>query len=154
MLPLTMIPLVSKAPMSTTLLTIRANPRWSVVMPAGIRALLPASMAGLSRSSAMVSVGPPLLASGPSCGLSGAAMVPVRSEPTQPELPSVSPIRLLPLEAKVPRASGPLVLAVFTATRVLPRVAVPTLYRPPPLLAELPLMVQLVSVMVQHISLW
>ena len=29
-------------------------------------------------------------------------MVPVRSEPTQPELPSVSPIRLLPWEVKAP----------------------------------------------------
>ena len=52
-------------------------------------------------------------------------MVPVRSEPTQPELPSVSPIRLLPWEAKVPNASGPLVPAVFPATMVLPMVTVP-----------------------------
>ena len=52
-------------------------------------------------------------------------MVPVRSEPTQPELPSVSPIRLLPWEVKVPKASGPLVVAVFPATMVLPRVTVP-----------------------------
>ena len=51
----------------------------------------------------MVCVGPPLSASGPSKGLSGEAMVPVRSEPTQPELPSVSPIRLLPREVKSPR---------------------------------------------------
>ena len=51
-------------------------------------------------------------------------MVPVRSEPTQPELPSVSPIRLCPREAKVPTASGPLVVAVFPATIVLPRVTV------------------------------
>ena len=35
------------------------EPRWSVVTPVGIRALLPASMAGLSRSRAMVWVGPP-----------------------------------------------------------------------------------------------
>ena len=52
-------PLDSKAPMSTTVLTMRARPRWSVVTPAGMRALLPASMAGLPGSRAMVWVGPP-----------------------------------------------------------------------------------------------
>ena len=85
-------------------------------------------------------------------------MVPVRSEPTQPELPSVSPIRLLPWEAKVPNASGPLVVAVFPATMVLPsgHRAVTSLSRPPPLLAaELPLTVQLVSVVVPPlVSRW
>ena len=77
-------------------------------------------------------------------------MVPVRSVPDQPELPSVSPIRLLPSEAKVPLASGPLVVAVFPATIVLPSVMVvsESLARPPPLSAELPLTVQLVSVVV------
>ena len=34
-------------------------PRWSVVTPAGMRALLPASMAGLPDSRAIVWVGPP-----------------------------------------------------------------------------------------------
>ena len=34
-------------------------------------------------------------------------MVPVRSEPTQPELPSVSPIRLLPWETKGSEDIGP-----------------------------------------------
>ena len=53
-------------------------------------------------------------------------MVPVRSEPTQPELPSVLPIRLWPWEAKVPNTSGPLVVAVFPATMVLPRFTVRT----------------------------
>src|SRR5262249_28583472 len=52
-------PLASKAPMSTVALTMRLNPRWSVVTPAGMRALLPASMAGLPGSRAMVWVGPP-----------------------------------------------------------------------------------------------
>ena len=76
-------------------------------------------------------------------------MVPVRSEATQPELPLVSPIRLLPREAKVPRTSGPLVAAVFAATMVLPRVTVPLeLSTPPPSVAELPLTVQSVSVVV------
>ena len=76
-------------------------------------------------------------------------MVPVRSEPTQPVLPSVSPIRLLPWEATVPKASGPLVLAVFPATMVLPSVTVlpDVMSRPPPLSPqELPLMVQSVNV--------
>ena len=45
--------------MSTVLLTMRETPRWSVVTPAGIRALLPASMAGLPGSRAIVWVGPP-----------------------------------------------------------------------------------------------
>src|SRR5271157_1682613 len=51
----------SKAPMSTVPPTTRGKsvPRWSVVMPEGIRALLPASMAGLPGSNAMVCVGPP-----------------------------------------------------------------------------------------------
>ena len=103
-------------------------------------------------------------------------MVPVRSEPSQPELPSVSPIRLKPREPKVPNTSGPLPVAEFTATMVLriwtvpfalnippPRAALLALivqlvsevapsgpvYRPPPLaVAVLPLMVQLVSVLV------
>ncbi len=52
-------PLDSKAPISTVPLTMRLNPRWSVVTPAGMRALLPASMAGLPGSRAMVWVGPP-----------------------------------------------------------------------------------------------
>ena len=52
-------PLDSKAPMSTTVLTMRGRPRWSVVTPAGMRALLPASMAGLPGSRAIVWVGPP-----------------------------------------------------------------------------------------------
>src|SRR5437764_14803802 len=38
-------------------------------MPAGTRALLPASRAGLPDSCSMVCVEPPLLARGPSCGL-------------------------------------------------------------------------------------
>ena len=52
-------PLDSKAPMSTVLLTMRGSPRWSVVTPPGMRALLPASMAGLPGSRAIVCVGPP-----------------------------------------------------------------------------------------------
>ena len=51
-------------------------------------------------------------------------MVPVRSEPTQPLLPSVSPIRLLPWEVMPPATSGPLG-AVLPAMIVLPSVVVP-----------------------------
>ncbi len=70
--------------------------------------------------------------------------MPVRSELTQPVLPSVSPIKLFPCEAKVPRASGPLVLAVLSATMVLPMVTVPlTLSMPPPLAAVLSAIVSL-----------
>ncbi len=57
-------------------------------------ALLPASMAGLRASKAIVCVGPPSSPSGASSASSGWAIVPVRSEPTQPELPSVIPTRL------------------------------------------------------------
>ena len=62
---------------------------------AGMRALLPASMAGCPAARPSSQSGR-RMASGASRGLSGWAMVPVRSEPTQPELPSVSPIRLYP----------------------------------------------------------
>ena len=67
---------------------------------------------------------PPLLASAPSCASSGDALVPVKSEPTQPELPSVSPIRLLPWEpqADAPYTSGVPTLSVLPATMVLPSV--------------------------------
>ena len=88
------------------------------------------------------------------------AMVPVRSEPTQPELPSVSPIRLLPWDVKdVPafsKASGPLPVAVFPATIELATFIVPARrYSPPPLpVVELPLTVQLVSVVVPRLQLY
>ena len=52
-------PLDSKAPMSTVPSTMRGSPRWSVVTPAGMSALLPASMAGLPGNRAIVWVGPP-----------------------------------------------------------------------------------------------
>ena len=52
-------PLDSKAPMSTVPLTMRLNPRSSVVTPTGMRALLPAPKAGLPGKRAMVWVGPP-----------------------------------------------------------------------------------------------
>src|SRR5689334_8112585 len=81
----------SKAPMSV--LAKRVRPRWSA---AGALAELPALMAGLVGSRAIVWVGPPLLARAASPGFSGDATVPVRSDAIQPELPSVWPIRLWP----------------------------------------------------------
>src|SRR5262245_55685833 len=82
-------------------------------------------------------------------------MVPVRSalgpEVSQPEVPAVLPIRLLPWEVTTPRTSG-IPPPVFPATIVLVSVAVPPLLnRPPPprlVLVVLPLTVQLVSVAV------
>src|SRR3954451_1445920 len=55
----------SKAPMSQAPPTGRANPRWS---SAGQSTVVPASIAGLPASSACVSVGPPLSATGASFG--------------------------------------------------------------------------------------
>ena len=52
-------PWLSKAPMSTVPFVTRGSPRWSVWTPAGIRALLPASIAGLPGSKAIVGVVPP-----------------------------------------------------------------------------------------------
>src|SRR5262245_18439782 len=54
---------------------LNPEPRWSVVIPAA-RALLPALMAALPPSSAIVCVGPPLLASAARFGSIGAAAVP------------------------------------------------------------------------------
>ena len=112
----------------------RRAPRWSV---AGCRRRMAAGVDGRAAGQQGHGLGRPAVIAQavPAAGRAAAAMVPVRSEPTQPELPSVSPIRLLPWEAKVPKASGPLVVAVFSATMVLVSVAVlpPLLYRPPPL---------------------
>src|ERR1700722_10534767 len=104
----------SKAPMSV--LPKRGRPRWSL---AGALAKLPALMAGLPGNRAIVWVGPPLLASEASRGLSGDATVPVRSDATQPVLPSVAPIRLWPREVTAKATSGFAKVAVLTATIVL-----------------------------------
>ena len=81
--------------------------------------------------------------------------MPVRSESTQPELPSITSIRLLPSEAKIPTASGPPSVPVFAATIVLPMLTtLLSLSMPPPSTpAELPLRVQLVSAVVLSDSL-
>ena len=101
----------SYAPISTVEFAIRATglPRWSVVSPFS-DVLLPRSMAGLPVSNACVCVGPPLNASGPSCGLI-AVLLPIK-------LPLVSgvaeacrlvsvltPTRLLEMVGVVPRKS-------------------------------------------------
>ncbi len=71
---------------------------------------------------------------------------PTLSEPTQPVLVPVAPIRLFPCDANGPWASGRLLVAMFAATIVLPIVTVPCeLPMPPPLEALLPLTVTLVS---------
>src|SRR5262245_48593778 len=79
--------LLSNAPMSRVLPTIRLNPvpRWSVVSgvvkqpPVEETQLSPALMAGLPSSSAWVFVGPPLFANGPITGLRGEEQEPARS---------------------------------------------------------------------------
>src|SRR5436305_6859020 len=80
-------------------LTGRLNVRWSVASPK----LLPVSIAGLVLASAIVWVPPPLLASGPSWGLT-----PIRSDPGVVSLfvaPELFWIRLK-AESKVPLRSG------------------------------------------------
>ena len=76
--------------------------------------------------------------------------MPVRSELTQPELPSVAPIRLLPREVKAARGVGPAVLAVFPGDDRVAQVhrgrAASVEQAAAILTAELPLTVQLVSV--------
>ena len=81
--------------------------------------MLPASVAELPGSNAMVRVGPPLFANGPRLGLSGDALEPARSPgAVNPLLPFVAPIRLCPSELKVPQTSGPcpLVRVLLPAT--------------------------------------
>jgi hypothetical protein len=71
---------------------MRARPRWSPGVPGGMAPLTPLSMTGLPGSGASVGVGPPLFWSGPSSGLSGAAVVPI----WLPLLPLVIPVRPAP----------------------------------------------------------
>src|SRR5262245_56930248 len=120
--------LTSKAPMSGW--ASREKPRWSV---AGAPALLPASMAGLPASRAFVWVGPPLSPSEPSFGSSFAPPVPVRSVPPKPVEPSVSPIRLVPCEVKVPSTSSlAVVVLVLPAMMVFLTLTVPDWFQMPP----------------------
>jgi hypothetical protein len=100
--------------------------------------LLPASIAGLLQSVAMVRVDPPLFCRpfGSSFGSSGEATVPVLSEAAvKPALPSRLPIKLKPAETKFPKTSGPENAAVFIAMSELFTFTVPELFAiPPPLL--------------------
>src|SRR5215203_2052652 len=83
----------SKAPMSqmtvpSPLPSLRCTPRWSVNRQAEFAAR---SIAGLPGRRSWVLVGPPLFCSGPRRGSCLS-----RSEALQPEVPLVSPMRLLP----------------------------------------------------------
>src|ERR1700730_1919633 len=67
-------------------------PRWSVVpvQPGGLAGM--ASTAGLPEGSAIVWVGPPLLASGPSCGLVVLLEVLAVEEPHVDPVPMLRPV--------------------------------------------------------------
>ncbi len=114
----------------------RATPRWSVVTPA---MATPAPMAGLPGNSAMVSVEPPLSASGPSKGF-----VLIRSVGASAR-EGASENRLWPCEWNAPefvRLPPSLLSKMLVVTVSAP---VPMLSMPPPAAAELPLMVELVT---------
>jgi len=69
----------------------------------------PAPSAGLLPPGSMVCMGPPLFASAPSCGFSGAADVPTRLPLTPfviPVIPVEMPIRLFPPFENWPEPSG------------------------------------------------
>ena len=118
--------------MSTVPPTMRGKPgpRWSVargspVLGSTARALLPALMAGLPASRAMVWVGPPLSARVPRPGLATPTWLPLVPLARPPEPPV--PIRLYALaedtEPAMSSAGAPLpVPLVFRATMVLSRV--------------------------------
>ena len=86
----------SKAPMSTVAVesasaesAVRGKPvpRWSVIRPAAVAAVLsPASRAGLVGASARVFVGPPLLASEPTCGSVPRMLLPLSVTPEESAL--------------------------------------------------------------------
>ena len=123
----------SNAPISTVPLLMRGSPRWSAVSPAGMRALLPASRAGLPGSRAWVCVGPPLLARTASRGLMGAAAVPIRLPLTPLAMPVSAlsrPTRLFELAATSEPEMSPLV--ELPATMLLWSVSVPLRTTIPP----------------------
>jgi hypothetical protein len=113
-------------------------PRWSAAREPVKPLLLPLSIAGLPKSSAMVWVGPPLSRKpfGSTFGSSGDAVVPVRSVAiVKPVLPSTWPIRLNPAEVKAPLTSA-LESAEFFAMMLLLIFTVDvgcTMRMPPPL---------------------
>ena len=120
----------STAPTSTVPLKTRAAPRWSVVNAAAA-ALSPPSRAGLPGRGMWVSVGPPLSASNPSRGSSGAAAVPIRFPWVPLLIPWIgnpNPMRLLMLAASThPAKSSGVVVPLprkLPATSVFRRVTV------------------------------
>src|SRR5207248_7766738 len=92
--------------------------RWSLARLAGLD---PTLSTGLPGSGTRVKVAPPLFCSGPSCGLSGAAVVPVRF-PVPPKLAGgTTPMRqFVPVaDPLATRRSGPVEGPVFSAMIVL-----------------------------------
>ena len=120
-------------------------------------------MAGLPGSKAWVCVGPPLFASGPRSGLA-LVMSPV---PVRPQLVSLE--RLWPADVMELEHSGPTLPAMivflavsvplllmpgeFSVTVLLLMNTVPLFRTPPPELAELPLIVLLLMVVVEPVVL-
>src|SRR2546421_3968256 len=125
-------PTASKAPMSQRAPCGRPTPRWSVA--GGGQPGLPASMAGLPPLSAMVFVGPPLAASGSSCGL-----VPCLS-PAELKAQSAELSMLYPAEMNEPRQSSAPAVAALPATMLswTVKASPGPLAMPPPEAAELP----------------
>src|SRR5436309_1122230 len=130
----------------------RTNPRWSKLFTGGAAQTvsLPALIAGLPASSAMVCVGPPLVASpaGSSCGLVLQNEVPVAVAQLVPVKPHVVPSSMLcPPSVMVPPLAAPqLPPEVLLATTLLTSVSAPKLLRmAPPAPVLLPEKVLLVA---------
>src|SRR5687768_2004793 len=107
-------------------------PRWSVARQP---VLVPALMAGLPSNRAWVKVGPPLSASGPSCG-----GVLIWSPGPPPQVLSLE--RLLPEEVTPTQLPTVLPATIVFLIVIVP----PQLRRPPPLAAALLAIVLLVKV--------
>src|SRR5262245_33408847 len=127
---------MSQTTVVSPLPSTRVRPRWSAagqaVAPLPGDAGLPASIAGLPARRACVSVGPPLLPSGPRRGAA-----PVTTPVMSPLItqPAVSWTRLYPCDVyacrKRLRQSGLDVPAVLPAMMLLPKTTVPKLSIPP-----------------------
>src|SRR5438552_1481563 len=134
----------SYAPLSQCTPCVRSRPRWSRLLTgAGAHtASSPASMAALPDRSAIVHVGPPLLAREPRVGSP--------KVPTQ-LLSVLGQRRLCPPSVMTPKQLPPLLLA----TMVFLRVGVPVLTKmpPPALPALLPLKVLLLTVSVPPLAM-
>ena len=96
----------SNAPISTVLLTIRANPlpRWSVVNPVAL-VLFPVSIPGLPANKAWVKLNPPLSCKGPNLASKGLLAVPTKLlAGNVVSTPLLSPIKFPPPSIQVPPA--------------------------------------------------